>query len=136
MSCDGSTNGIGSNNDCSCPSGQVLIETDYFGQKLTAKKCEACPTGQAVITTDTTIAGWTYSANAYQCQSCPDPLMTMSVSGSSYSCTCPSGYTLIGVSSISNQSCALTTLISDYQKQEATAIQVTYYGSSGKPSLV
>eukprot|EP01034_Spumella_vulgaris_P022094 gene22094-28193_t len=118
-----------------CWVGKVLRETDYYGNKLTAKVCETCPTRQMVITADTTIAGATYKASAYKCQSCPDPHMTMSISNGVYVCTCDTGYTLCGVSSIGNQSCALDGLVSGYKRIESSALAITYHSNSAVGTL-
>src|SRR5689334_9088409 len=52
VSCDATTT-LGLNTatgDCNCPTGEVLMEVDYFGVKLATKQCSACPAGQQVIT--------------------------------------------------------------------------------------
>lgn len=90
----------------------------------------------AVITTNTKIAGKSYTADAYTCQSCPDPLMSMSVtSTNNYVCTCPSGYTIVGVTSIGVQSCVLTTLTANFKNNVISASQVTYYDSAAAGRL-
>lgn len=116
--------------DCQCPDDQVLVESDNVGNKLSEKQCLVCPAQKAVIKFDTTVAGVYYSADLYSCRACPDPLMTMtlSLSSSSYVCSCPSSYILTGVAAIEPQSCTETSLARDYQ---ALALQsaplVTYY---------
>ena len=86
-----------------------------------------------VVTSDVSIAGATYKANAYKCQACPDPRMTMSISNGVYVCTCDSGYSLLGVSSVGNQSCALTALVADALRIESTLLadNIEYHGGSG-----
>ena len=55
----------------------VLQEADEYGNKAGNKSCHACPSGQAVVRADMLIAGKQYYSSLYLCQSCPDPLMTM-----------------------------------------------------------
>ena len=56
--------------------------------------------------------------------------MSMSVtSTNNYVCTCPSGYTIVGVTSIGVQSCVLTTLTANFKNNVISASQVTYYDS-------
>ncbi|KAJ1415979.1 hypothetical protein B484DRAFT_157328 [Ochromonadaceae sp. CCMP2298] len=101
VSCGNSTSGLGTS-DCGCDSG-ALSERDAVGNKLEAKICTSCDTGRAVVTKDVIIAGVQYYKDLYSCQACPDLLMSMTVSGSTYSCTCGTGYTLVGVSTIGEQ---------------------------------
>lgn len=85
--------------------------------------------GTAVVTRTQYIAGNLYTANRYACQSCPDPHMRMTVAGDAYTCACTTGYTLVGVSGIGNQSCVLTTLTNARKNQATVASRVTYYDS-------
>eukprot|EP00981_Chlorochromonas_danica_P008890 scaffold2338_cov184-Ochromonas_danica.AAC.1 len=127
VGCDSTTTGLqASTGDCACASGKVLIERDVVGNKLTNKTCLSCPTGTLVVTSDTVIAGKSYTGSRYQCQSCPDPLMTMSLVNGVYSCKCPTGYTITGVSGIGEQSCILTTLASSFLSLVTTASAVSY----------
>eukprot|EP01038_Epipyxis_sp_PR26KG_P012906 gene12906-17295_t len=127
VKCDNiTTNGLGSDNDCSCPTGKVLQETDVVGNKLSEKVCASCPSGKQVITYDTSIAGKNYKSNKYACQSCPDPNMKMSLTSGTYSCSCGTGYTTVGVTAIGAQSCLKTTLTTTYSSLVTKASQVTY----------
>jgi len=86
-----------------------------------------------VVTSDQVIAGWQYYADPYRCQACPDPvLMEMTVAGGTYSCSCISGYTLVGVSAVGNQSCVLSSLTAAFTAGEAAAAQVTFYDRDTK----
>ena len=76
-----------------------------------------------MVKTDMMIAGRQYIGSLYQCQSCPDPFMAMDVSNV---CTCSSGYTITGVTSVGVQSCIGTTLASTFLKLENTAQYVKY----------
>jgi len=98
----GSTSGIGLDLECNCPSESYHLQeyNKTSGAKLGAKECWACPSGTKRISTSQTIAGVYYYADRYTCQSCPDPHMLMSVSDGVYSCTCGTGYTLTGISSV------------------------------------
>lgn len=69
------------------------------GGALSDKECLACPSGSKVFT----VASPPFSANRYACVTCPDP--NMEFSGDS--CVCKTGYTLVGVQSVGNQSCIL-----------------------------
>lgn len=69
------------------------------------------------------IAGKQYFGSLYQCQSCPDPLMTMDVNNV---CTCTGGFTITGVTSVGAQSCIGTSQASVFQKLENTAQYVKY----------
>jgi meckelin len=90
-----------------------------------------CPSGQQIITTNTLIAGREYSASAYKCQSCPDPLMSMLKTNGVYSCRCPSSYTIVGVSGIGEQSCILTSQANPFLQQLTTASIVPYASQLG-----
>ena len=70
------------------------------------------------------IAGQQYYGSLYLCQSCPDPLMSMSVLNV---CTCPVTYTITGDTSIGPQSCVLTTQASSFLQIENLASNVKYY---------
>jgi hypothetical protein len=94
--CGNTTLGISpSTNECQCNLNEALVESDQFGNLYQNKSCHVCPSGQSVILANTQIAGKNYFTNYYVCQSCPDELMTMSVttSGNSflYACTCQTG---------------------------------------------
>jgi meckelin len=131
-----STLGLGDNNECSCNTGEVLVEASAYGDLLSEKVCAACPAGKIVVSEDTVIAGRFYSGNNYQCRSCPDPLMTMSVTGDVYGCTCPSGYSRTGVSSIGELECILTTKATAFIGQESLATQVEYGRTTGSTTTV
>lgn len=118
------TAGLDTDGDCKCPANQVLVETDFYGNKKPYKYCRACPTNTAVILSDTYIAGRFYKASKYLCQSCPDPLMIMSAAGT---CTCPNGYTLVGVAAIGEQSCLSSTAAQTQIGAVSSASVVKYY---------
>lgn len=127
LPCGTNTTGlVTSTGDCGCSNRYVLIEKDVLGNFLPAKICQACPTGSMVITTSGRIAGKVYTASRYLCQSCPDPLMTMSFVNNVYSCRCPTGYTIVGVNGIGPQSCVSTTLATPYIQELSSAIVVSY----------
>lgn len=88
--------------------------------------------GTAIITGNQFIAGKWYLADLYTCQSCPDPLMSMSVVGGAYTCACPAAYSLVGVSGIGAQSCVLTSLTNARKDVVNAASQVRYYDSSAE----
>ena len=69
------------------------------------------------------ISGKQYYGSLYLCQSCPDPLMSMTLGNV---CTCPNGYSITGVSTIGPQSCVLTSLAVSYLKLENIAINIKY----------
>jgi meckelin len=69
------------------------------------------------------IAGKQYTGSLYQCQSCPDPLMVMDASNV---CTCPSGFTITGVTSVGAQSCIGSSQASSFLKLENAAQYVKY----------
>jgi len=117
-------------NDCVCPIGQALVEMDVLGNKAN-KTCHSCPSGSQVISAEVAIAGKTYTENRYTCQRCPDPLMTMS---SSLQCSCPTGYTMVGVASYGTQSCILTTTATPYLTLYGNAQNVKYIAVSGSSS--
>ena len=125
--CIGTSSYSSTLNDCSCPFGQALVEMDVLGNKAN-KTCHACPSGSQVISSAVSIAGQTYTPSRYTCQSCPDPLMTMS---SSLQCSCPTGYTMVGVASYGTQSCVLTTTATPYLTLYGNAQNVKYYALSG-----
>jgi meckelin len=126
LPCDSTTTGV-SWGRCTCGSvDSVIVDSDAAGNKLTAMECITCPSGTLVITSDTTIAGKTYYADYWSCQSCPDPLMTMSYSGGTYSCSCPSDYTLVGDTVVGAQSCILTSTISSYTSSLSTVSTITF----------
>jgi hypothetical protein len=87
--------------------------------------------GTQVVDKDTVIAGRQYFGDYYSCQACPDPLMSMQLSSGKYSCTCPAGYTLLGVSGIGEQACTRTTLTVAHQNDLPQAAVVTYYDPTG-----
>ena len=95
--CGNTTLGISTTtNECRCQLNQVLVESDQFGNLYSSKSCHICPFGKLAILINTQIVGKNYIADYYTCQSCPDPLMTMTVSSNGdtnllYSCTCPNG---------------------------------------------
>jgi hypothetical protein len=89
-----------------------------------------------VVTRAQYIAGHRYGVNFYACQSCPDPVMSMSVAGGAYTCACAAGYTLVGVSGIGNQSCVQTSLTNARKNSVTAASQVTYYGSGAAGGLM
>ena len=128
--CLGSSTYSSTLNDCSCPIGQALVEMDKLGNKAN-KTCLACPLGSQVISTSLSIAGQAYTVSRYTCQSCPDPLMTMS---SSLQCSCPTGYTMVGVASYGTQSCVLTTTATPYLTLYGNAQNVKYFAASGSSS--
>lgn len=82
-----------------------------------------------MITTSQYIAGKAYVPDKYSCQSCPDPLMSMTVTSGAYSCACAASHTLVGVSGVGAQSCVLTTLTEANKNNVAQASLVTYYDS-------
>ena len=84
-----------------------------------------------VISTSLSIAGQAYTASRYTCQSCPDPLMTMT---SSLQCSCPTGYTMVWVASYGTQSCVLTTTATLYLTLYGNAQNVKYFAVSGSHS--
>ena len=114
----------------------MLRETNATGHYLGYKECVKCASGTAVVTVGTTIAGLYYEPDRYSCRSCPDSLMMMTVSGTTYTCTCPTGYTLTGVTSIGAQSCVLTTMISEFSSTANTASTVTYHSASPVTTVV
>lgn len=136
--CGSSTLGIGSDLECACLNNNyVLMEVNQTGHYLAGgKECSKCAEGTAVISIPVTIAGKFYEPDRYTCQSCPDPLMTMSVSGTSYSCTCPTDHTLTGVTDIGEQSCVRTTMISEFSSIQDASSTVTYHETSSGTSLV
>jgi hypothetical protein len=89
-----------------------------------------------VVTRAQYIAGHRYAVNFFACQSCPDPVMSMSVAGGAYTCACAAGYTLVGVSGIGNQSCVQTSLTNARKNSVTAASQVTYYGSGASGGLM
>eukprot|EP01036_Dinobryon_divergens_P025709 gene25709-34286_t len=137
VSCGPTTLGFSrSTSDCTCSvPNNMLVDTDKAGNKLSAKACIACPAGTKVITSDQVIAGKTYTADLTSCQACPDPLMSMSFSLNVYSCSCPSGYTIVGVASIGPQSCIATAIAKSFLQVEAAASKVTYHDSLQKLTL-
>jgi hypothetical protein len=137
VACDSSTEGIQSDLECGCLNNNYMLrEVNATGHYLGYKECVKCASGTAVVTVASTIAGLFYEPDRYSCRSCPDDLMTMSVSGTTYTCTCPSGYTLTGVTSVGAQSCVLTTMISEFSSTENAASTITYYLSSPETTLV
>ena len=90
----------------------VEIYDDTSGLPI-RKDCLTCPKGMAIITEDLyeeghnfyITAGRKYTANPYQCVSCPDQNM---IFDTSYSCVCSDGYLLTGEASIGEQSCIST----------------------------
>lgn len=135
--CGSTTEGIGSDLECECQDNRfVLIERNETGHLMDSKECFMCAEGTAVISIPVTIAGRFYEPDRYTCQSCPDERMEMSVSGTSYSCTCPSGYTLTGVTSVGEQSCVKTTMISEFSSIEDASSTVTYYETPTATSVV
>ena len=128
MPCGNSTLGLSTDlSDCECASGSALFETDIVGGKLSSKECISCPAGTSVVTTSGLIAGRYYTADRYSCQSCPDPHMTMSEAGGVYTCACDTGYTLVGVSGIGEQSCLLDNLVEPFLDRVNRARRVEYY---------
>lgn len=79
-----------------------------------------------LITTDTSIAGKAYQGSYTQCQYCPDPLMTMIFTNGVYSCRCPTGYTITGLTSMGTQSCILTSLTTPFSPFLSTSSQIVY----------
>ena len=123
VSCDSSTAGI-SGGECVCP--EVVVETDSAGNKLTSKQCADCPSGQAVIEVSQSVAGVYYRANPLQCQACPDAHMSMSLVGTSASCSCASLYSKVGQSLLGAQSCVKTSLAAAFIANEQAAAQVSF----------
>ena len=83
-----------------------------------------------LLTTAQNMAGTYYAADLYNCQRCVDPHMSMVSSGTTFSCVCNAGYTLVGVPGIGPQSCVLTTLTVAHSQEVFAASQVTYYDKS------
>jgi meckelin len=78
-----------------------------------------------VIPSSQLVAGVYYEKDLYSCRFCPDKLMTMTVSSSGIvSCSCPSGYTKVGQSSIGSQSCVKTT--NEYLSTATSAATVEF----------
>ena len=123
VACDSTTTGIGTNLECGCASGMVLLESNSTGYKLSSKMCSSCPAGTAPVNTDTKIAGKSYTGDLYSCQSCPDEHMSMS---SSNVCSCDTGYTITGVTSVGEQSCVHSTMISEFTAVQTASSLVTY----------
>jgi hypothetical protein len=113
----------------------MLQEVNQTGHYMDGKQCVKCAEGKAVVSIPVTIAGLFYEPDRYSCRSCPDDLMEMTVSGTNYACTCPTGYTLTGVTSIGAQSCVLTTMIAEFSSIENSASTITYYETSSQTSV-
>lgn len=62
------------------------------GEFLAEKECRSCKAGSAVLLSLISTAGVTFEADAYSCQSCPDPSMSFNALGE---CACATGYTLV-----------------------------------------
>ena len=119
--------------DCTCDSNTGMDK--FLTETSAGKQCFTCPSGSLVVLSDTSIAGKSYKGSKYICQTCPDPYMTMTYSSSTYSCTCGGSYTEVGVSSVGEQSCVLTTLASSFTGKASTAYTVSF-GSTSVSSLI
>jgi meckelin len=84
---------------------------------------------------DQTISGKSYTASKYKCQYCPDPYMTMSYASSAYTCSCSVSYTKVGLSTVGEESCVLTSLASTFTGKASTAYVVSF-GSVSVSSII
>ncbi|KAI9142444.1 hypothetical protein BKA69DRAFT_283584 [Paraphysoderma sedebokerense] len=71
---------ISTSGECKCPAGRILVETVEPMNRLKTFQCVDCPINAYP------------NANQTACVSCPDPVMTSTVNGSGYICSCPSDY--------------------------------------------
>lgn len=70
---------------------EVLLEYDQGGEYLDAKECEPCAEGTYVFDEAATVAGVSYAADPFSCQSCPDENMAFDSAGT---CECKDGYVM------------------------------------------
>ena len=79
-----------------------------------------------VVTTAGKYGGRYYQADLYNCQSCPDRNMEFSTDGTSYSCTCKTGYTITGDALIGEQSCVAEDAYNEYISVQPSSVNVRY----------
>lgn len=130
--CTTCSTSVGADLECSCTDENYYLyefsttDGSRLDNSAGGKVCNYCPVGTKSIWQSQTIAGKYYYADRYSCQACPDPHMTMTVSSSTYTCSCASGYTQTGVSSVGELSCVYSGMITEFSSIEESA-SVVYY---------